>query len=86
MRLLPTWDATLLVHARRTLVLPEAHRPRVFSTRNPQSTPTFLVDGAVAGAWRHEAGRVVLEPWEPLDRAARRALDEEADRLAAFHA
>ncbi len=85
-RFLPTWDATLLVHARRTLVLPEAHRPRVFSTRNPQSTPTFLVDGAVAGAWRHEAGRVVLEPWERLDRAARRALDEEADRLAAFHA
>ena len=26
------------------------------------------------------------EPWTKLDRAARRALDDEAERLAAFHA
>jgi hypothetical protein len=85
-RLLPTWDATLLVHARRTGVLPEEHRSRVFSIRNPHSVPTFLVDGAVAGAWRYEAGAVRLEPWRRLDRADERALHEEADRLAAFHA
>ena len=36
-RFLPHWDANLLVHARRTGLLPEAHRPRVFQTRNPQS-------------------------------------------------
>jgi DNA glycosylase AlkZ-like len=84
-RFLPTWDATLLVHARATGVLPEDLRPRVFNTRMPFSTPTFLVDGAVAGAWRHEDGRVVLEPWRRLDAATRRALEQEAERLAAFH-
>jgi Winged helix DNA-binding domain len=84
-RLLPTWDATLLVHARRTGVLPEEHRPRIFSTRNPQSFPTFLVDGAVAGTWRYEDGRVALDPFERLDRATTRELREEADRMAAFH-
>ena len=36
-RFLPTWDAVLLVHARRTGVLPEEHRPRIFSTKMPQS-------------------------------------------------
>ena len=32
-RFLGTWDASLLVHARRTGVLPEEHRPRIFHTR-----------------------------------------------------
>ena len=85
-RFLPVWDATLLVHARRTGLLPEDLRPRVFSVKRPHGTPTFLVDGAVAGEWRHEDGRVALEPWTKLDRATRRALDAEAERLAAFHA
>jgi hypothetical protein len=85
-RLLPTWDATLLVHARRALILPEEHRPKVFSSKNPQSVPTFLVDGAVAGTWRYDAGEVKLEPFGRLDAATRRELDAEAERLAAFHA
>jgi hypothetical protein len=85
-RFLPVWDATLLVHARRTGVLPEPLRPEVFSIKKPHGTPTFLVDGAVAGAWRYEGERIALEPWTKLDRTTRRALDEEAKRLAAFHA
>jgi hypothetical protein len=85
-RFLPTWDATLLVHARRTGVLPEEHRPKLFSTRTPHSFPSFLVDGAVAGKWRHERGRIEVEPFGRLDAATRRALDEEAERLLALHA
>jgi hypothetical protein len=85
-RFLPTWDATLLVHARRTQILPEEHRPRIFHTKTPQSVPTFLVDGAVAGIWRYDGGRVDLEPFGRLDRTTTRALREEAARLAAFHA
>ena len=61
-RFLPTWDAILLVHARRTGVLPEPYRPIVFSTKNPPSVPTFLVDGAVAGTWRYERGRSRSRP------------------------
>jgi hypothetical protein len=85
-RFLPVWDATLLVHARRTGLLPEELRPAVFSVKKPHGTPTFLVDGSVAGAWRYEDGRVTLDPWTKIDRATRRALDDEAERLAAFHA
>jgi hypothetical protein len=58
----------------------------VFNVRMPQSVPTFLVDGAVAGAWRYEDGRVALEPFERLDRATLRALGEEGERMAALHA
>ena len=85
-RFLPTWDATLLVHARRTQILPERFRPLVFSTKTPQSVPTFLVDGQVAGTWRHEGGRIVTQPFEPLPAAAGREVGAEAARLAAFMA
>jgi hypothetical protein len=85
-RFLPTWDATLLVHARRTQILPEPYRPLVFHTKTPHSVPTFLVDGAVAGKWRYENGRVQLEPFDSLPRKIRGELEEEAGRLAAFHA
>jgi len=85
-RLLGTFEASLLVHARRTGFLPEEHRPRFFDTKQPQSLPPFTVDGVVRGAWRYEHGRVELEPFERIDAAAMRALRGEADRLAGFHA
>jgi hypothetical protein len=87
-RFLPTWDATLLVHARRTQILPEGLRPLVFDVKTPHSLPTFLVDGAVAGRWRVEArsrrATLVAEPFAPLPRTARRGLREEAEALIRF--
>jgi len=85
-RFLPTWDASLLVHARCTGILPEQYRERIFHIRNPQSAPTFLVDGEVAGTWRYDRERVRLEPFYRLPRGARAELEEEGERLAAFHA
>jgi hypothetical protein len=84
-RLLPHWDANLLVHARRTGILPQAYRERVFTTRNPFSIGTYLVDGSVAGAWSHREGRIVLEPYRELQGAVRDEVHEEAARLEAFH-
>jgi hypothetical protein len=85
-RFLPVWDATLLVHCRRTQILPEKYRPRIFNTRTPHSFNTFLVDGQVAGTWRYENGRVKLDPFGRLPKGIRAELDEEAERLTAFHA
>ena len=84
-RFLPTWDATLLVHARRTQILPEEYRPRIFNTKAPNSFSTFLIDGQVAGTWRFEDGRIAIAPFHRLDKGARRELDDEAERLAAFY-
>jgi hypothetical protein len=84
-RFLPTYDATLLAHARRALILPEEHRTRIFHTKLPQSVGTFLVDGQVAGTWRLVDGHVRPEPFARLDAADRRAVDGEAERLTAFH-
>ena len=65
---------------------PSATATRVFHVRMPQSVPTFLVDGDVAGTWRYEDGRVTFDPFERLDRATLRALREEGERMAALHA
>jgi winged helix DNA-binding protein len=84
-RFLPVWDATLLVHCRRTLVLAEEHRPKIFNTRTPHSLNTFLIDGYVAGTWRYESGDVRTEAFRPLTAEEQRDVDAEADRLARFH-
>jgi hypothetical protein len=84
-RFLPVWDATLLVHARRTQILPEELRPLVFNVKTPHSVNTFLVDGQVAGTWRYEDGKVKRDSLQPLPRTARRELEDEAKRLTAFH-
>ena len=83
-RLLPTWDAVLLVHARRTGVMPEEYRPTVFATKNPPSVPTFLVDGRVSGAWRLDGSGIRLDPYERISRATRAALLDEGERLASL--
>ena len=85
-RFLPTWDATLLVHARRTQVLPEQHRAKVFSVKTPQSVPTFTVDGRVAGTWRYEKQQVTLSPFARLNKEDRAEAEAEAERLAELHA
>ena len=85
-RLLPHWDAALLVHARRTGLLPEAHRPHVFSARNPFSVGTCLVDGRVVGTWNVREGRVALALVEEIGRRERDAVEDERAALEAFHA
>ena len=85
-RFLPHWEASLLVHARRTGILPEEHRPRVFDVRNPFSVGTVLVDGRVAAAWSLREGRIALDPYVSLTAAERDAVEDERLALEAFHA
>jgi len=77
-RFLGTWDAVLLVHARRTLILPEEHRPKIFHVRMPQSIGTYLVDGAVAGTWKPD-GTLTAFDGEPSSE-----VHDEFRRLMAF--
>ena len=85
-RFLPVWDATLLAHARRTGILPEEHRPRVFNVRTPHSVNTVLVDGRVAGTWSYENGRLKTEPFDRVSRSARAELGREGERLTGLFA
>ena len=86
-RLLPMWDGLLLGHADRTRVIDPEDRTRIVAA-NGDTYPTFLVDGRVAGLWwtRQASGgtEIELEPFRPLRRADRAALEAEADALARF--
>jgi Winged helix DNA-binding domain len=82
-RFLPKWDNVLLAWADRTRVLPEEYRKTVIRT-NGDVAQTFLVDGLVAGLWREDEGRVVVEPFARLPRSVRLEVGEEAARLEAF--
>jgi hypothetical protein len=82
-RFLPKWDSVLLAWADRTRVLPERYRKKVIRM-NGDVAQTFLVDGFVAGTWNVEDGRVAVQPFAPLARAARRELEDEAGRLETF--
>ena len=85
-RFLPHWDNNLLVHARRTGLVPEEHRAKMFSTRNPFSVGAVLVDGRVVAAWSVKDGVVVLDAYEPIPKAARDEIEAERAALEAFHA
>ena len=83
-RFLPKWDNLLLAHADRRRVLPEELRKTVIA-KNGDVTQTFLVDGIVAGSWTADkSGKIVLAPFAPLPRVARREVEAEAARLEAW--
>jgi len=84
-RFIGVWEAMLLVHARRTQVLPEPFRPLVFSTKTPHSVNTFLLDGQVVGSWRFEDDEIRLSPFRALSSSETAALEPEAHRLAQLH-
>jgi hypothetical protein len=82
-RLLPRWEELLLAHKDRTRVLPDEYRAQVIAV-NGDVRQAILVDGFVAGYWEQEGDRVALHPFAPFPRQARRELEDEARRLAAW--
>jgi hypothetical protein len=84
-RFLPTWDATLLAHCRRSGILPEEFRKAIFQTKNPQSVGTVLVDGAVAVTWAWRENRVEVDELAKLTTSQKRQVAAEAERLTAFY-
>jgi hypothetical protein len=51
---------------------------------NGDVAQTFLVDGSVAGTWRRDGSRIVVEPFATLPRRATQDVADEAARLEAF--
>ena len=84
-RFLPTWDATLLAHCRRSGILPEQFRTAIFHTKIPQSVGTVLVDGSVAATWAWRADHVEVDELVRLTVRQRREVTHEADRLTEFY-
>ena len=82
-RLLPAFDPLVVGTRPRSDLVAQSHEPRIYRAQGWIS-PVVLVDGAAAGVWKHQRGRVELDLFGRISRAARRAIDEEAERLEAF--
>jgi Winged helix DNA-binding domain len=86
-RFLPEYDNLLLSHQKRTRVVADEHRKRVFLP-GLRVSPTFLVDGFVAGTWTVEKAKgtatLVVDPFAKLPKASRNSLLEQAERLVRF--
>ena len=86
-RLLPYFDTFLLGHKDRQHLVAIKHQPKVF---RPQGwiSPTVLVDGHVAGVWKHELGKdrleIRVETFESPSRNVIAGIQEEAHELGGF--
>jgi hypothetical protein len=81
-RLLPSGDAYTLgiTSEDRALLVPDAGQRRELWT--PRVWPgALLVAGKVVGTWRRAQGRVTIQAWQRLSRAAREAVLAEAESM-----
>ena len=53
-------------------------------TTNGIFRPFAMVDGRAVATWTLSRGRITLAPFEPISKAARAALDLDADDVLAF--
>jgi Winged helix DNA-binding domain len=82
-RLVPAFDPYVVATRPRTHIVAKSHESRVYRAQGWIS-PVVLVNGEAVGLWKHERGRVELDLFGRISKAARRAVDEEIDRLRAF--
>lgn len=86
-RFLPEYDNLLLSHQKRTRVIADELRSRVYLP-GLRVRSTFLVDGFVAGAWKVELSKssatLVIEPFQTLSAPDSENLSQEAERLVRF--
>lgn len=82
-RLLAMWDSVLLAYADRSRVIPADYR-KLVTRINGDVLPTLLVDGYVAGVWRHCGGAIEATAFHPLPARVWEELTEEARALLAF--
>jgi hypothetical protein len=84
-RFLPAFDSVILAHRDRSRIVPPEYVDAVFNKKNATTKNTFTVDGFVAGAWRFEKRKLVVEPFAPLPPRWRREVDAEGERLLAWY-
>ena len=83
-RFLPAFDSMLLAHLYDGRVIAPEHVDAVYNRKNAMCKSTFLVDGFVAGTWKVDRKRLVVEPFAPLPARWRREVDAEGERLLAW--
>jgi len=87
-RLLPAFDQYVIVASRHAEnLMPGPLRPRVYRSQG-WLTPVLLIDGRMDGIWSHTkkgpSVEIRIEPFTKVAKWARRAAEQEAQRLGVF--
>lgn len=87
-RLLPGFDPyTIGLRREREAALAAERKGRVFSQQG-WTSPVVLVGGYVVGVWKYQVKQarlsITVEPFEPLSRAIRDGIEQEAARLGVY--
>lgn len=86
-RFLPEFDNLLLAHDKRTRVIADQHKSKVYLP-GLRVAATILIDGFVGGVWRVSARKKVatleIEPFDKLTKKQQAALMQEAENLVRF--
>jgi len=85
-RFLPPHDPYLTLRDRETLVTEKTFHPRIW--RHAGSPGVLLVDGRVAGIWRHRKKgnrlNITIENFTPLSKTIRSQVEAEAATVTSF--
>ena len=83
-RFLPAFDSMLLAHLYNGRIIAPEYVDAVYNRKNAMCKSAFTVDGFVAGTWRVDRQKLVVEPFGPLPAKWRREVDAEGQRLLAW--
>jgi hypothetical protein len=83
-RFLPAFDSMVLADLKTGRVVPLEYVDAIYSWKNTMCKSTFTVDGFVAGTWRVERKKLVVDAFAPLPLKWRREVDAEGERLLAW--
>lgn len=81
--LLGTYDNIFLAHADRDRIAPDDARKRWMGANGGVGS-TLFVEGLLAGLWRVDGERIVVDPFRKLTADQRRGVDQEKERVTAL--
>ena len=81
--MLGSYDNIFIAHADRDRIAPDSARKRWMGANGGVGS-TLFVDGLLAGLWRVDGERIVVDPFRKLTADQRRGVDREKERVAAL--
>jgi len=86
--LLPKFDSFVLGHRDRTRIIRPEHMKNVFRAKIGDVAATLLINGHIAGTWRHEKTKkglnVMIKPFQKLPQKDLNEVEEKAKELSQF--
>jgi uncharacterized protein YcaQ len=87
-RLLPKFDSILLGHKDRSRIIKDQHKKLVFKSKAGDIAATVLVNGQIAGTWKHSRKRrklvVSVKPFGKIARDDKADVKQQASELSQY--